>query len=271
MIIAQLTDTHLQSNGKPLGGGIDSVAALEACVRHINALPAPADLVLATGDMVNHPSPEDYAALRRILDGLDMPYYVIPGNHDHRDMMRHAFADKGYLSDGPFLHYTIEDHPLRMVGLDTTIAGEMGGEMCAERRQWLAERLDEQPDRPTLIFMHHPPFATGIGFMDKPPFGGAAELERIVAGHPAIERVICGHSHRQVQRTWGGTTASVSPSGVFQMILDLTEAAPSAFVLEPAGIPLYMWDAEAGLIAHMSLVGDFGPPHPFTMSTDKTS
>lgn len=262
MIIAQITDTHLQANGDLLKGKIDSVAALEASVSHVNELTPRPDLVLATGDMVNNPSPEDYAALRRILDGLSMPVYVIPGNHDDRTMMRNAFADKGYLPDGPFLQYTVEDYPLRLIGLDTTIPEQLGGEICHERRQWLAERLSEQPNRPTLIFMHHPPFPTGITFMDRPPFIEAEDLERVIAGHGHIERVICGHCHRQMQRSWGGTVASVAPSIVFQMVMDLSDGASPRFVLEPAAVPIYLWQENTGLIAHMSLIGDFGPIHP---------
>ncbi len=265
MIIAQMSDLHLRTDGKPLRGGMDSVAALEAGIRHLNALPRRPDLALVTGDLANKAEARDYATLRRMLEDLEMPAYVIPGNHDVREMVREAFAGQGYLPEnGEFLHYTLEDYPLRLIGLDTVREGSDGGEMCAARRRWLDNRLAEQPDRPTLIFMHHPPFRTGISFMDTPAFAGAAELEAVIAGHDQVVRVICGHSHRGVQVQWAGTSASIAPSLVFQMVLDLNPGCPSGFVAEPPACPIFMWDGDASLIAHMSVIGDYGPRHPFS-------
>src|SRR5512134_1028214 len=163
MLIAQISDLHLRTDGSLLQGEIDTRRALEKCVAHVNALDPRPDLVLATGDLVDLSLPDDYATLRGMLSRLEMPVYVIPGNHDDRDAMRSTFGHLGYLPEiGPFLHYTVEDYPLRLIGLDTMMRGEVSGGLCDTRLRWLAERLAEQPDRPTLIFMHHPPFASGI-------------------------------------------------------------------------------------------------------------
>ncbi len=183
--------------------------------------------------------------------------------------MRAAFADQGYFEGGAFLHYAVEDHPLRLIGLDTRQADGDGGEMCPARLAWLEARLEEGGNRPTLIFMHHPPIKSGIGFMDSLPFVGADALEALVARFPNIEGIVCGHLHRAMHARWGGTVVSVAPSVVFQMTLDFRPGAPSAFVLEPAGVPVYLWREDTGLVAHMSVLGDFGPWHPFHM--DDTS
>ncbi len=265
MIIAQMSDLHLRTDGKPLSGGVDSVAALEAGIRHLNALPRRPDVVLITGDLANNAHPLDYQTLRRLLDGLHMPAYVIPGNHDNREMLRDVFGDLGYMPEnGPFLHYTVEDYALRLIGLDTVVEGSEGGEMCADRRRWLDQRLSEEADRPTLIFMHHHPFRTGISFMDKTGFVGARELEAVVARHDQVIRVICGHSHRSVHVNWAGTIASVAPSIAFQIVMDLNGEATPGFILEPPACPVFMWDADTGgLVGHLSVIGDFGPRHPF--------
>src|SRR5260370_12491037 len=87
-----------------------------------------------------------------------MPVYVIPGNHDSREGLSRAFADRGYLpTSGGFLHYTVEEWPVRLIGLDTQVPGQPGGRLCAERLARLHARLREAPARPTLGFMHHPP------------------------------------------------------------------------------------------------------------------
>jgi hypothetical protein len=54
--------------------------------------------------------------------------------------------------------------------------------------------------------MHHPPFRTMIGHMDeiglRDPDGA---LAAVVARHPQVRRVICGHLHRLIQAPWANT------------------------------------------------------------------
>jgi len=264
MLIAQISDLHLRADGTLLNDRVDTVAALNACVEHLNGLAPRPDVVLATGDLIDVGRRQNFAALRQAFDRLAIPVYVIPGNHDRRDRLRDTFADRNYLpAVGEFLHYAVETYPVRLIGLDTVIPGEVGGRMCEERTRWLDARLAEQPDRRTLVFLHHPPFVTGIGFMDDPAFDGADRLERVVRGHPQVRQVVCGHIHRAIHTRWAGTAAAVAPSVVFQMALELNEGAPSAYVLEPPAISLYQWRDGADPIGYTSLIGGFGPRHRF--------
>lgn len=266
MIIAQISDLHLRTDGRLLKGKVDTVAALGAGIEHLNKLSPRPDLVLATGDLVNKAHKQDYKTMAREFERLEMPVYVIPGNHDDRDMMREYFADKGYLSESsPFLHYVLDDYPLRLIGLDTKREGHDGGQMCDARLDWLEKTLSAAPERPTMIFMHHPPFITGIGFMDTLEFIGARKMEGIVKGQPQVAGVVCGHIHRPISVAWGGTIACASPSLVFQMTLDLTPDAPPSFMLEPAACPIVLWNEDHGLIYHCSQVGQYGPPNPFVV------
>ena len=263
MIIAQISDLHLRTDGVKLKGIVCSVDALQRTIDHINATQPKPDLVLATGDLANKAYIQDYQGLRAMLDQLDMPYHVIPGNHDDREMMRSTFQDHGYLPEDGFLHYTLEGFPLRMVGLDTKDQGREGGCLCQERLAWLDDTLSAQPDKPTLVFMHHPPFKTGISYMDKDYFIGADEMDAIIRKHDQVERIICGHLHRTITKRFGGTVASVASSTAFQMSLDLRPDVSSRIVLEPPRLPMLVWDADIGLVGHTSLLGDFGPLHPF--------
>ena len=84
--------------------------------------------------------------------------------------------------------------------------------LCAERLGWLDTALAAQLDRPTVILMHHPPFATGITYMDNFGLDNAARLAEIVVRHPQIERILCGHLHRTIERRFAGTVAGTAPS-----------------------------------------------------------
>ena len=121
------------------------------------------DVLLLTGDLVDHGAPDEYKLLRDLLDQVDIPTYLIPGNHDDRASLVAAFRDHEYLPlDGGPLAYTIDDFAVRLIGLDTLRDGYHDGELDAARLGWLDEQLAAASDAPTLVFMHHPPFATGI-------------------------------------------------------------------------------------------------------------
>lgn len=260
MLIAQISDTHIMRDGKLMSGRVDTAPHLERAVAHLLALDPRPDVVLATGDLVDAGSTEEYARLRAILSRLPMPVYVVPGNHDARDALRAAFAD--HLPGKGFLHYVVEEHPLRLIALDTLVPEAPHGELCGDRLDWLDARLAES-DRPTVIFMHHPPFACGIVEFDRIALtAGAERLAEIVRRHPQVERVLCGHVHRPVQTRWAGTLASIGPSTAHYATLDLRPGVDFSFTLEPPAVALHQWQGGA-LVTHLSYVGEYDGPHAF--------
>lgn len=112
--------------------------------------------------------------------------------------------------------------------------------------------------------MHHPPFATLIGHMDDIGLlQGAAELEALVAQHPNVERIICGHLHRSIQVRFGGSIAMTVPSPAHQVCLDLAPYAASAWTLEPPGFALHALSDSGRLVSHVVTSGRFAGPYPF--------
>jgi Icc protein len=231
-------------------------------VAHLNGLQPRPDIVLATGDLVERGEADEYERLREILAPLAMALLLIPGNHDDRRNLASVFADHAYLPrNGDFVQYTVEDWPLRLVALDTLIPGESGGRLCEERLAWLEARLAEAPERPTLVFMHHPPFATGIAPMDGMGLDGIDALAAVIRGHPQVERIACGHLHRAIVHRFAGTVACTCPATAHQIALDLPPAQRLAAVMEPPACMLHLWLGEAaGLVSHVSLIGDRHPP-----------
>ncbi len=245
MLIAQISDTHVRAGGTLLRGRIDTVAALDACLAALLALKTAPDVVLATGDLADDGLDADYALLQERFERLPMPVFVIPGNHDAREPMRRAFGGSPMLPAGPeseFLHYAVDGGPVRLIGLDTVYPGEVWGGLCEARLDWLAARLDEHTDARTLMFMHHPPFITGLRFLDL-PFPGAERLEALVRAHPQVELIVCGHFHRAIARRWAGTAALVAPSTVYQMNLAFDAGVRYVPISDASGFSLSLWDA----------------------------
>jgi 3',5'-cyclic-AMP phosphodiesterase len=256
MIIAQITDLHVVARDRLCYRKVPTNAQLAQAVAHINSLDPRPDVVIASGDLTDHGRPEEYDLLREIFSDLIPPVFVIPGNHDRREVLLKAFSDAGYMPppDAPFVDYAIDKYPLRLIGLDTTMPQHHHGMLCEERLRWLDDTLGARPDSPTLIFMHHPPFRTGVQWMDAAGLHGGRLMEQIVRRHRQIVRVACGHIHRPIHLAWGGTIASTSPSTCHQVLLNLAGRNQFEFTMEPRAVQLHAWDASYGLVSHLSYV-----------------
>ena len=257
MLIAQISDTHVSVPDSPMDRLYRTADHLARAVAHVNRLAPRPDLVVVTGDLVDQGELVEYARLRELLDRLAMPCYLIVGNHDRREPLVAAFPHHAYLPRAGLVQYTVEQFPVRLVMLDTLVPGESGGRLDAERLAWLDARLAEQPARPTIVFMHHPPFSTGMAVMDTMGLDGIAGLAAVIGRHPQVERVACGHLHRAISRRFAGTVASTSPATAHAIALDLPPAARLAVVMDPPAATLHLWLGERdGLVTHVSYIGD---------------
>lgn len=263
MLIAQITDLHIQNGGKH-AEQIQARAHLETCINTLNALDPRPDLAIVTGDLTEHGRADEYQVLKVLLDKLEIPTLLIPGNHDDPKTLRECFPSHRYLqSDSPFIQYAIDDWPLRIIGLDTTIPGSGKGRLCEARLDWLAATLAQAPEQPTLLMMHHPPFETGMRRMDDLGLiEGRDAFEEVIRPYRNIERIVCGHLHRTIMCRVGSTVASTCPGAAHQITLDLRPDATLHFNFEPPGYQLH-WQGAHGLVTHHALIGDFPGPYPF--------
>jgi Icc protein len=233
VLIAQISDTHILAPASEHTSAELRADCLRRSVADINRQQP--DAVIFTGDTVQHGQPDEYARLRELLAPLEAPLYLVPGNRDDKNEMCAAFSDYAYLPGaGEFLHYVIEDYDTRLVGIDSTLAGERKGRFCETRQAWLDKTLRAQPDRPTLLFIHHPPFDVGdhyVGGYRRPE--EAAVLEDIVGRQPQVIGTLCGHVHWPVDREWAGTQARIMPSIAIDVRNGIDET-------EALGRPIYM-------------------------------
>jgi 3',5'-cyclic AMP phosphodiesterase CpdA len=263
-LLAQVSDMHIKAGGKLSYRVVDTAGSLARCVAHLLAMPQRPDAVLFTGDLTDFGRADEYENLRALIAPLTMPVFLMPGNHDEREAMRAAFPAHAYLRQRPGkIDYAIDEFPLRLVALDSVVPGQSGGRLEAVQVEWLDATLAAAPAKPTIVALHHPPFWTGIGHMDRMALENPAALEAVVSKHPQVERVIAGHLHRAIVTRFGGTVATTTPSPSHQVALDLDDDAASRFVMEPPGFQLHLWREGAGLITHTAAIGDFAGPYPF--------
>jgi 3',5'-cyclic-AMP phosphodiesterase len=266
MLLAQISDLHVKRPGELAYGHVDTGAALARCVAALNALQPRPDAVIMTGDLVDQGDPAQYAHLKTRLTPLDIPYFLMVGNHDERVALRDAFSERGELcAGGEFVQYAVDVGLLRLIALDSMVPGQSAGNLCDTRLAWLEAQLNAAQGKPVIVALHHPPFECGIGHMDDIRLDEQAshKLGSLISRYPNVERVICGHVHRPMFVRFGGTIASAVPSPAHQVALDLREHAPAGFTMEPPAFALHRYDPATGIVTHHAYVDAAVGPYPF--------
>jgi Icc protein len=248
--LAHITDPHV--------GDDESARALADAVRAVAALDPAPDAVLLSGDLVDDPTPEAYERVRDLLAPLPMPVRVLAGNHDDRDRLRACFDGAPGGAGDPY-QYVTRVGPWRLIACDSTVPGQIPGSLDGGRLDWLEAQLDEDRETPAIVAMHHPPLLTGIAEFDE--LGFAAEeidaLGDLIARHPQVQRIVCGHVHRTIVGNLAGRPIFVAPSVYLQALLDI--GGRMALVREPPGFGLHV-EVDGGVTSHVQPIGDYGPP-----------
>ncbi len=274
MLIAQLTDLHCSPHGQPAMRVCETNMLTERALRAVRAFSPGIDAVMITGDLTDNGRDTEYAALAAMLErNVAMPVYVIPGNHDRRENLKRVLGHLPGVNDDPaFVQYTVESLPVRLVMLDTVVPGSGHGALCAARMAWLEARLAEAPERPTMIGMHHPPFLCGIGHMDRIALRDIEGFTALIARHPQVRRIVCGHHHRPISVPVAHAIASIAPSVAHQVELDLSDNPVGMWNLEPAAFQLHAWLEQPGgvgsIVSHTAYVERYAGPYPFVTAED---
>lgn len=271
-IVAQISDPHIKRPGELAYGVVDTAAALRRCVATLNSLARRPDIVVVSGDLVDRGWDEEYDHFRDLMAALEIPYIVLPGNHDEREAMRRSFPDHAYLpKEGPLNSVTYVGE-VALVLLDSSVPGRPYGVLDNGTLAWLDARLRDDATRPAFILLHHPPFATGIRHMDVQNLLNGEALASILSRHDRVRLVAAGHVHRTALTTLAGVPAVIAPGTSHAVAFDLDPLGPPAFRLEIPGFYLHAWtpDEYRGLlVSHALPVGEFDGPHPFFDATGK--
>jgi len=247
MIIAQISDTHIDLDGP---NAAVRLGYLERCVAAINRLDPLPDAVIHTGDLTQNGKPAEYEAAKRVLGDLLCPFHVGAGNRDNRAAIRSAFpADRYLLPDTAFVQYCVDVYPVRLVAVDTLSDSSNQGDFCQIRADSLRATLAEERMKPTIIFMHHPPFE--VQESDYPvqfaSWEGVERMSRALEAQQHVVGIFCGHTHRNVAGEICGVPVSSTPSVAVDLRLGVYPASYEA-------VPIYKLhriDAEQGILSEI--------------------
>ena len=259
VLIAQITDIHIgfeRDNPEEY-----NMQRLRAVLQRLRESPNRPDLLLMSGDLTEHGDAASYALLAEAVGDFPAPVLPMTGNHDLREGLFGAFPQV-VAADG-FVQYALDLPGLRLIALDTLDVGRHGGAFCEVRAAWLAKTLADRPDVPTVIAMHHPPFESGIEWLDsdaREPW--IARFAATIAGHAQVRAIIAGHLHRTIHTIWNGVALTVAGSTAPPVGLDLTPIDPdkpdgrALITDELPGYALHLWDGQR-LVSHSEAVSPF--------------
>lgn len=245
MCLAQLTDPHAGAAWR----AADPLDALARAIDAVHALPQRPAAAIITGDLANTPNGTEYEGVREVLGRLEMPCYVLPGNHDDRAAMRAAFALPG---DGEEpIQYAVQVGELRVLMLDTLRLGSAAGALDGGRLSWLQAQLRDKPGTPTLLAMHHPPVPVGLVGMDKIGIPAAQRdaFTGLLAANPQVVGIVAGHVHRCVTTTLAGRPVVTIPSTYAQAPLDFA-ATELEMITLPAAFAVHAL-VDGRLVSHV--------------------
>ncbi len=241
----QISDTHIVKTGSLVSGRLDTASPLKRVALRIAELQfevGQLDGIVVTGDISDDGTADSYALFKSILQPLNVPIFCIPGNHDARKPFRNAFEGKGYLPEKGKLNWQHKLGDLQLIGLDTLIEGQSGGELDKETLRFLKACLSDLKQTPAVILMHHQPFKSGITFMDSIGLQkGTSKLSAILGKYQGELLILCGHIHRNILTSLAGHSVISAPSVCSSFLFNTHHDAPIGFLKQEGGFLLHQW------------------------------
>lgn len=241
---AQISDIHISTDTELWAHHGNSAAFVSELFAALNHL----DFVLITGDSINRGHQHELDIFTRTLAQLQVPYYVIPGNHDRKSpgteqgVTRKQFASifnpQYELRPNPPAqagYWSLEVKPgVQIIGLDSVKEEDWGGVIDAVQLDWLERELIKHADKLVIVTVHHPlhPLAP---IDDEPRWtnfvcDNGFQVIELLDHHPQVDLVLTGHHHFTCADMFGQRLHLASPSPLHYpcayRTIHVTEAKP---------------------------------------------
>jgi outer membrane protein assembly factor BamB/predicted MPP superfamily phosphohydrolase len=181
---AHVSDTHIGSNNADMD--------LRRTVQDINNDPT-LQFVVISGDITEFGADKEEKLAKQILDSLNKPWYIIPGNHDGNwsesgaNIFKQVFGSETfYFKAGKYVFLGTACGPNMRMG---------PGQIPRENIEWLDSVLKTIPGNTPIIFVNHYPMDAGLN-------NWFEALDRLKTKD--IQLILCGHGHSNHQLNFEG-------------------------------------------------------------------
>jgi Icc protein len=216
MRIFQITDLHIPGENQEASFGHVKANILRQLDYVRRESP---DLLIISGDLTipDACKPACEWLCSQLPDAI--PTLVLPGNHDDPRVLWEVFGEAR--CGNPHFYYQrhLGDYDLVVLNTHTD-------RLPQEQMDFLQTAAGE---RPTVLFMHHPPDLVSDGFMARrQPLTNHADAAAAIR-RTLVTDVFCGHYHNTADIDCDGFQVHVTPSPAFQVSLTAHEFEPEPF------------------------------------------
>lgn len=224
----QLSDLHMLADPKGLLGQVNTQASLEKTLAKV--IEYQPDFVVLTGDISQDGSLLSYQRLAKTLEVLACPVYWLLGNHDEYIEAAQGLQGSNIRSDKYFIH-----QGWQFILLNSTAFGLDDGFLGSSDFAQLHRYLNLDPERPTIIMLHHPPVKIGC-YMDDVRLINDREFLQNIATYYQLRAVLFGHIHQAFAEKIGEVFFLGAPATSVQFAPKLPK-----FALDKQAQPGFRW------------------------------
>ena len=174
---AFISDTHI---GSPNGSAEEDLRRTVSDINNMTDI----DFVVITGDITELGTDAEIKLAKHLLDELNVPYYIIPGNHDS------GWSESGGVSFGKIFgndKFLFEHNGISFLGCASGPYVRMSdGHIPRDAVVWIDSELQKiDPKKPVIFFNHYP--------LDNALDNWYEAINRLKQ-HNTLA-VLCGHGH----------------------------------------------------------------------------
>ncbi|MBL7700704.1 MAG: PQQ-binding-like beta-propeller repeat protein [Ferruginibacter sp.] len=145
---AFLSDTHI---GSPNGNADEDLRRTVADINNMHDI----DFVVITGDITELGTNEELPRAKKLLDSLNVKYYIIPGNHD---VGWSETGGMGFITTFGSDRFVFDHKGIRFIGCSSGPYVRMSdGHIPRDAMNWMKNILDTTDSNMPVIFLNHYP------------------------------------------------------------------------------------------------------------------
>lgn len=189
--ILHFSDCHLLTNPTEPLFGVVTAENLAIVLAHAKNKATNSQLAVVCGDLSQDGSVASYQLANRMFATLNIPVYTLPGNHDSPTNMQTE------LTGQPIVwQHSLIIAGWQLIFLNSAIPNNVTGLLAEEELSKLEITLQNNPEIPTLLVLHHPPIRVNTPWLDLIGLQNPKALFKIVKCYPWIRCLLFGHVHQ---------------------------------------------------------------------------
>jgi 3',5'-cyclic AMP phosphodiesterase CpdA len=186
-----------------MGGYEHDKQTFMQAVQQINSMEV--DFAVICGDLVHHMSDSSLTDFQEIRSGLDVPSYLVPGNHDVRNVPDESSLKKYRETFGDD-YYTFDHEGVTFIFVNTQLWKSEIGTESDKHDEWFKTTLQSKDNENRVIVTgHYPIFIQSPDEKDEYfnlPVEKRMELLTLMENHNVVA-YLSGHKHEFVSNTYG--------------------------------------------------------------------